>query len=244
MALESTTFINGLVSSNPASTDSVSQADDHIRLLKATLKNTFPNVEGAVTKTHTQLNNSLDKTGDTMTGPLTLSGAPSSNLHAATKAYVDSLVGGVSAVPSGIISMWSGSIASVPSGWALCDGTSGTPDLRDRFVVGAGSSYAVAATGGSKDAIVVEHNHTSVSTSLSGSVTGISETYNANGSASGVFSKLTGYNQSLTTIDNDSGNTGGFSFNGSHSHDINSTGSSGTNANLPPYYALAYIMKL
>ena len=54
----------------------------------------------------------------------------------------------VSAVPAGGIIMWSGSIGSIPSGYYLCDGTNGTPDLRDRFVVGAGSSYAVGNTGG------------------------------------------------------------------------------------------------
>lgn len=89
MALETGSFISDLNASNPQSTDSVAQADDHIRLIKSTVKATFPNVTGAVTKTHTQLNNTLDKTGDTMTGALTLSGAPSSNLHAATKLYVD-----------------------------------------------------------------------------------------------------------------------------------------------------------
>ncbi len=51
-------------------------------------------------------------------------------------------------VPSGIIVMWTGSIASIPTGWALADGTGGRPDLRDRFIVGAGSSYAVGAIGG------------------------------------------------------------------------------------------------
>ena len=50
--------------------------------------------------------------------------------------------------PSGGIVMWSGSVASIPSGWLLCDGTNGTPDLRNRFIVGAGSTYAVGATGG------------------------------------------------------------------------------------------------
>ena len=93
MALESTTYIDGLNPANPSSTDSVSQADDHLRLLKSTIKSTFPNVSGAVTKTHTQLNNSVDKAGDTMTGPLTLSGAPSADLHATTKLYVDTAVG-------------------------------------------------------------------------------------------------------------------------------------------------------
>jgi hypothetical protein len=56
--------------------------------------------------------------------------------------------GSVSAVPAGGIIMWSGSIGSVPSGYYLCDGTNGTPDLRDRFVVGSGSTYAVGNTGG------------------------------------------------------------------------------------------------
>jgi hypothetical protein len=89
MALETGSFISDLNSSNPQSTDSVSQADDHIRLIKSTVKATFPNVTGAVTKTHSQINDLLEKAGGTMTGALTLSGAPSSNLHAATKAYVD-----------------------------------------------------------------------------------------------------------------------------------------------------------
>ncbi len=58
---------------------------------------------------------------------------------------VASLVG----IKSGMIVMWSGTIASIPAGWTLCNGSNGTPDLRDRFIVGAGSGYAVGATGGS-----------------------------------------------------------------------------------------------
>lgn len=51
-------------------------------------------------------------------------------------------------LPAGVIAMWSGSVASIPAGWHLCDGTSGTPDLRGMFVIGAGGSYAPAQTGG------------------------------------------------------------------------------------------------
>jgi microcystin-dependent protein len=51
-------------------------------------------------------------------------------------------------VPVGTILMWSGSVASIPAGWSLCDGSNGTPDLRGRFVIGAGGSYAVGASGG------------------------------------------------------------------------------------------------
>ena len=54
-----------------------------------------------------------------------------------------------SGVPNGAIIMWSGTVATIPDGFSLCDGSNGTPDLRNRFVVGAGSTYAVGATGGS-----------------------------------------------------------------------------------------------
>jgi microcystin-dependent protein len=81
--------------------------------------------------------------------------------------------GGFALVPSGGIIMWSGSIASIPSGWNLCDGTNGTPDLRNRFVVGAGSSYAVNATGGADSVTLIEaqipgHAHTFSATTASG----------------------------------------------------------------------------
>lgn len=68
-------------------------------------------------------------------------------------------------VPVGGIIMWSGSIVSIPATWALCDGTNGTPDLRDRFIVGAGSTYAVADTGGAATVtldvtMIPSHTHT------------------------------------------------------------------------------------
>ena len=50
--------------------------------------------------------------------------------------------------PVGIITMWSGAISNIPTGWALCDGNNGTPNLTDRFIVGAGNDYTVGATGG------------------------------------------------------------------------------------------------
>jgi len=48
----------------------------------------------------------------------------------------------------GLICLWSGAIVDIPAGWGLCDGSLGTPDLRNRFLVGAGSTYAVGASGG------------------------------------------------------------------------------------------------
>lgn len=134
-----------------------------------------------------------------------------------------------SGFPSGGIIMWSGSIASIPSGWYLCDGTNSTPDLRSRFVVGAGSTYAVAATGGSADAIVVSHTHTATVTDPGHFHTNAVTSY-LNPASTGGGSPYGGNGPTST-------NTTGITVANS------TTGSSGTNANLPPYYALAYIMK-
>ena len=145
-------------------------------------------------------------------------------------------------VPSGFIGMWSGSIASVPSGWYLCNGSNGTPNLQDKFVVGAGSTYAVGATGGSADATLVSHNHT-----FSGTTGGMNannphshNTYGAYGGGGNPGGSL--------NVNNPGGqNTAVTSSDINHGHDFSGTtatsGTSATNANLPPYYALAFIMK-
>jgi hypothetical protein len=134
---------------------------------------------------------------------------------------------------AGMIMMWSGSIATIPTGWVICDGSNSTPDLRNRFVIGAGSTYAVAATGGSADAIVVSHTHTATvvdptHTHTQSGTTGTDIAYAGTGGDARF-----NVNLNLTT--------------GSASTGISvtnaSAGVSGTNANLPPYYALAYIMK-
>ena len=58
-------------------------------------------------------------------------------------------------LPSGVIILWSGAIVDIPAGWVICDGNNGTPDLRDRFIEGAGGARAPRATGGNP-----LHNHT------------------------------------------------------------------------------------
>ncbi len=156
-------------------------------------------------------------------------------------------------IPSGLIALWSGSVASVPSGWYLCNGSNGTPDLRDRFVVGAGSTYAVAATGGSANATVVSHTHTGTTGSngahqhfTSSDITGATSfvtasTYTAKqGSVAGYA-----YSDYALTATSTAPTLGLTSNVADHNHTFttDSAGSSGTNANLPPYYALAYIMK-
>ena len=157
----------------------------------------------------------------------------------------------VPGVPVGGIIMWSGATNNIPSGWALCDGNNGTPNLQDKFIVGAGSSYAVAATGGSADATLVSHSHTTNSTieenssntkDLTGDVRRISEGYRSQGTASGIHTKVNDGNNNITGSSSTSP-VAGFTTDVTHRHGTDTQGSSATNANLPPYYALIYIIK-
>lgn len=149
-----------------------------------------------------------------------------------------------SGFPSGGIIMWYGTIATIPSGWYLCNGSNGTPDLRNKFIVGAyqdssGTAYTTITgsntqTGGSKDAIVVSHTHTATST-----VTDPGHNHTVNQMNTPPYQA--GGN---AVFGNYSASTTGTSTTGiTVATSISTTGSSGTDANLVPYYALAYIMK-
>jgi hypothetical protein len=151
--------------------------------------------------------------------------------------------------------MWSGTVATIPAGWLLCNGSSGTPDLRDRFIIGARQDDAGTAktnvtgaltqSGGTKDAITVSHTHTATST-----VTDPGHDH-AIVVPSGAYNITTAAGVLGTAGANATGNTekSGATFLSTETTGVtvatsNSTeGSSGTNANLPPYYALAFIMK-
>ena len=142
--------------------------------------------------------------------------------------------------PGGII-MWSGAVNAVPEGWALCDGSNGTPDLRDRFIVGAGSSYNPGDTGGAKEVTLTiaqmpSHDHTAnIHTSGEHTHKYYQMAASYPGSAEAGTSVRDLYSKSADT-----------SSAGAHSHSITvyNTGSGQAHENRPPYYALAYIMKL
>lgn len=177
----------------------------------------------------------LKNANATLSGLITFSSppivpTPTLSNHTASKSYVDN-----NKLPAGIIAMWSGSIASIPSDWYLCNGSNGTPDLRDRFVIGAGSSYAVGVTGGSKNAVVVSHTH-SAWTDTQGAHT--------HGLRSRVVYPSGGGNRAVDPVSGTEIVSSTESA-GSHAHNVgvSTTGEDGTNKNLPPYYALAYIMK-
>jgi len=173
-----------------------------------------------------------------VTGAMTLSsastGVTASATDDSTKLATTAFVRDI--IPTGVIVMWSGSIASIPTGWLICDGSNSTPDLRNRFIVGAGSTYSVAGTGGSADAIVVSHTHTATVTDPGHTHSIFARSLGAAATTPNYLMAdvSTGNGQNIPTTNSA---TTGISVSNS------STGSSGTNANLPPYYALAYIMK-
>lgn len=133
----------------------------------------------------------------------------------ATGDVTDASVQVLRAMPPGGIIKWSGAIVDIPTGWALCNGSNGTPDLRDKFIVGAGSTYAVGATGGeATHTLTVDempaHTHSLAAAFSTGSV---------------VTEQWVGDGYQITSTTESAG--------GGEAHE-----------NRPPYYALAYIMRL
>ena len=178
----------------------------------------------------------------------TLKYNPYTNTLKVTNLEISGSGGGV--VPVGGIIIWSGAQNAIPTGWALCDGSSGRPDLRNRFVIGAGSSYSVGSTGGFSDAINISHTHTTNSTgshahgvSDPGHLHSYLRTTNFASGGGDASNRRAPFQETST---NTAGNYTGISISsgGSHSHSVNASGSSGTGRNLPPYYALCYIIKL
>lgn len=98
-------------------------------------------------------------------------------------------------LPTGIIVLWYGSIASIPDGWILCNGAGGTPDLRNKFIVGAGNTYAVDAVGGN-----VNHNHDFTGDGHQHQIVGGVEI-----AAGAGYSDLTGFTAATGTTDNGNG---------------------------------------
>lgn len=145
------------------------------------------------------------------------------NLIGLSAPNIDGLPSG-SGFPSGGIIIWSGASDAVPSGWALCDGANGTPDLRDRFVVGAGSTYAVGAKGGEAVHTLTENEMPRHRHDLPGEV---------------------GYNWLYE--DSSQGHKLWIASDDPHDApdpETHYTGGNQPHNNLPPYYALCYIMKL
>ena len=150
-----------------------------------------------------------------------------------------------SAFVSGMIILWSGNTGNIPTGFVLCNGSNGTPDLRNRFIVGAGDVYSPGATGGLNEVEISQaqlpgHNHSFSATtgSDSHSHTYVGALWPSSGpeqNQSGGPEDRTNFNYQRTTASD------------SHSHSVSgttgNTGSGQGHENRPPYYALCYIMK-
>jgi hypothetical protein len=135
-------------------------------------------------------------------------------------------------IEQGLIVSYFGASNTIPSGWFLCNGSNSTPNLTDRFIVGAGVTYAVNATGGATDRVVGSHSHTYSSNTTGGHTHTLARgtlTAGATGIAAGNSAQ-----DVITTSSNGAHN---------HSSTINSSGAVATDTNLPPYYGLFYIMK-
>jgi hypothetical protein len=182
-----------------------------------------------------------------VTGNLTLDGASgTASTTVLTSAGSGATPTWASPFPSGMIVLWSGSTGSIPSGWVLCNGSNSTPDLRNRFVVGAGDTYSVDATGGSA---TVTPSGTNAGTAL----TEAQLPSHAHSSNVFRYSDEAGTNPSAANSGTASGKI--FAAGNFGTHDMVSTSSTGSGSththtfsgnsqtNLPPYYALAYIMK-
>lgn len=176
------------------------------------------------------------------------------------------------AIPTGGIIMWSGAISAIPTGWALCNGLNGTPNLTGKFVVmadaDASGTYNVNDTGGVDsvtltDSQIPAHSHTastdsqgshthSGSTDTTGSHSHTETHYTSNGSGDGVGpgASCCGGGPATSALSTSSAgshsHTLSISSAGAHTHTVtvSNTGGGGSHENRPPYYALAYIMKL
>lgn len=174
-------------------------------------------------------------------------------------------------VPTGAIMMWSGAIANIPTGWALCNGQNGTPDLRGRFIVsatygdditfdGEDYNYPIGTTGGKNEVKLTvgqmpKHNHDTSSSVSDGSVTSSSDGDHTHKVSSFLDNGSTGWrhdfeygtcneNQGQVTPAND--NMIVLTGSGNHSHTVSmkARGNGDAHENRPVFYALAYIMKV
>ena len=208
MPLETATTIDQLNPNYPLGTDTISDADDHLRLIKSALKNTFPALTGSTNITSTSL-----------------------DWYEANKAALEAIVSNdpYHYLPPGVILMWSGDTANIPAGWAVCDGTNGTPDLRDRFVLASpdgttgavGTSHYVTTTQGG----LHDHGGTTGSTALGNDQVSLNTASVAAGNDYTVF-QATG---------NSAGHDHTVIASGTHTHSVDTRGK---------YYKLLFIMKL
>jgi microcystin-dependent protein len=189
-----------------------------------------------------KLNHQWTRVGNTndvaLSGNASVTGAISAGTVSATNLSVPGFANNA-LVPTGVIVMWSGLLTSIPAGWALCDGSVvGRPDLRDRFIVGGGSSYGVGTTGGQNTVTLSvnqlpPHSHGVNDPGHSHPTTYILTSATGDGGKRLLSSNFNNYGSAV--LSSDAATTG---------ISIQNTGSGQAIDVRPRYYSLAYIIKL
>jgi len=145
-------------------------------------------------------------------------------------------------LPVGSIVIWKGTAGTIPSGWVICDGSNGTPDLRDRFVMG-GTLSQIGGTGGRSTITDMGGTVTTSGTSLSiNQIPYHYHKYSDYYGAGGPY-PLTGYSGLSTTVTDNARTTGSTGSGSAHDHGSFSV-TFNSFSNIPPYYALYYIKKV
>lgn len=231
-------------STNFLAKDSLPDSDPGKIIKGSEFETEFSNLQTAVNSKANTLSPALS---GTPTAPTATAGTNTTQI--ATTAFVTTSAN--ASFPSGGIIIWSGSAVAIPVGWLLCDGTNGTPNLQDRFIVGAGNTYTVGATGGSNSA---DHLHTTGSHALTINEMPAHDHYVQYGASNASSTWLEGYSfnsggqipvdekyaSTYTNAEADRANSS--SVGGGAAHNHGNTGTA-TIENRPPYYALCYIMK-
>ena len=231
MGLEAANFIDGLDQTWPTGIDPINKGDDHLRLVKKVIKDTFPGVGGvgyasAIQALEADLNNTTGSTGNFQSQIDANAAAIVVNADA-IQAISDT------SAPIGTIVMFNAAFAGIPVNWQLCDGTNGTPNLTNQFVYGTNTEGELKDSGGEADAIIPIHNH-----ALSDPGHNHNRPVQIGGSAGGVGGlgavtyepgRPAAYGESNTTSITIADATGGESV---------------TGKNIPPYIKLAHIQRM
>tara|TARA_Y100000004_G_scaffold104372_2_gene117125 strand:- start:3807 stop:4985 length:1179 start_codon:yes stop_codon:yes gene_type:complete len=197
------------------------------------------NLTGAATVSITAIDddyNRLEHLGSTK-AVATATGVTVTGTLAATAVTGDgSALTGIVSIPSGLIAMWSGTNASIPSGWNLCDGNNSTPDLTDRFILGRPAATNTGASGGANTVTLAEtnlpsHTHSiSITTGGAGGHTPAGNLSNSGNHTHGDGNLATSNTGAHShTLSGNTSNTGGHSHSGStsntgsHSHTVQTT---------------------